>query len=50
VLKKKHFAIDEVVGILKRNNLDKREADMQTGKREHEFFLSKGSKVGSLRT
>jgi hypothetical protein len=45
VFKKEHLALDEVAGILRRINEEKREADRYGGRREHEFFVPNGSKI-----
>ncbi len=45
VLKKEHMGLDEVAGMLRKINLDKKAFDRQRGKREHEFFLPAGSKI-----
>jgi hypothetical protein len=45
VFKKEHLALNEVSGILKRINDDKRESDKMSGKREHDFFIPSGSKI-----
>ncbi len=45
VLKKEHLGLDEVAGILKRLNEEKREFDKGRGKRVHDFFIPPGSKV-----
>jgi hypothetical protein len=45
VLKVEHLGLEEVSGILRRINLDKRSADRASGKREHEFFVPNGSKI-----
>jgi hypothetical protein len=45
VLKKEHLGLDEVGGMIKKINLDKKAFDRQRGKREHEFFLPAGSKI-----
>jgi hypothetical protein len=45
VLKVEHFALDEVSVILNKINQDKRAADRMSGKREHKFFISDGSKI-----
>lgn len=48
VLKTEHLGLDEVSGILRKINNDKRAADRAMGKREHEFFffyIPNGSKI-----
>jgi hypothetical protein len=45
VLKKEHLGLDEVGGMIRKINLDKKAFDRQRGKREHEFFLPAGSKI-----
>ncbi len=45
VLKVEHLGLEEVSGILRKINLDKRAADRASGKREHEFFVPNGSKI-----
>jgi hypothetical protein len=45
VLKVEHLGLDEVSGILRKINLDKRASDRANGKREHEFFVPNGSKI-----
>jgi hypothetical protein len=45
VFKKEHMGLDEVSGVLRKINLDKRAADRQAGKRDHDFFLPNGSKL-----
>jgi hypothetical protein len=45
VLKVEHLGLEEVSGILRKINLDKRAADRAIGKREHEFFIPNGSKI-----
>jgi hypothetical protein len=45
IFKKEHLGLDEVSMILRKINLDKRAADRQAGKRDHDFFLPNGSKV-----
>jgi hypothetical protein len=45
VLKKEHLGLDEVGGILKKINNEKRAFDRQRGKRMHEFFIPLGSKI-----
>ncbi len=45
IFKKEHMGLDEVSVILRKINLDKRAADRQAGKRDHDFFLPNGSKV-----
>ncbi len=45
VFKKEHLGLNEVAGILKKINDEKRAFDKQRGKREHEFFIPAGSKI-----
>ncbi len=45
ILKVEHLGLEEVSGILRKINLDKRAADRALGKREHEFFIPNGSKI-----
>jgi hypothetical protein len=45
ILKKKHMRLDEVRGMLRKINSDKKAFDRQRGKREHKFFLPDGSKI-----
>jgi hypothetical protein len=45
VLKKEHLGLDEVGGMIRKINLDKKAFDRQKGKWEHEFFLPAGSKI-----
>jgi hypothetical protein len=45
VLKVEHLGLDEVSGILRKINLDKRASDRANGKREHEFFIPNESKI-----
>jgi hypothetical protein len=45
VLKVEHLGLEEVSGILRKINLDKRASDCAMGKREHEFFIPNGSKI-----
>ncbi len=45
VLKVEHLGLEEVSGILRKINLDKRASDRANGKREHEFFVPNGSKI-----
>jgi hypothetical protein len=45
ILKKEHLGLDEVSGMLKRINNEKKMFDRQRGKRIHEFFISMGSKI-----
>ncbi len=39
------MGLDEVSGILRKINLDKRADDRSKGKREHEFFIPNRSKI-----
>ncbi len=43
IMKVEHLGLDEVGGVLRKMNLDKRAADRANGKREHEFFNPNGS-------
>jgi hypothetical protein len=45
VLKKEHLGLDEVGGMLRKINNEKRAFDRQRGKRVHEFFIPMGSKI-----
>jgi hypothetical protein len=45
ILKVEHLGLEEVSGLLKKINMDKRAADRANGKREHDFFLASGSKI-----
>jgi hypothetical protein len=45
VLKKEHLGLDEVPGILRRLNEEKRDFDKGRGKRIHDFFIPPGSKI-----
>jgi hypothetical protein len=45
VLKVEHLGLDEVCKVLQKINQEKRVADRESGKREHDFFLSNGSKI-----
>ncbi len=45
ILKVEHLGLEEVSGLLKKINLDKKAADRASGKKEHEFFLANGSKI-----
>ncbi len=45
VFKKEHLSLNEVAGILRRLNEEKKEADRAGGRREHEFFIPNGSKI-----
>jgi hypothetical protein len=45
IFKKEHMGLDEVSAVLRKINLDKRAADRQAGKRDHDFFLPNGSKI-----
>jgi hypothetical protein len=45
IFKKEHLGLNEVAGILKKINDEKRAFDKQRGKREHEFFIPAGSKI-----
>jgi hypothetical protein len=44
-LQKGALALNEVAGILRRINEDKREADRAGEKRKHDFFIPSGSKI-----
>jgi hypothetical protein len=37
--------LEEVANVLRKVNLDKKAADRASGKREHDFFMAKGSKI-----
>jgi hypothetical protein len=45
ILKKEHLGLDEVGGILRKINNEKKAFDRQRGKRVHEFFIPMGSKI-----
>jgi hypothetical protein len=45
IFKKEHMGLDEVSAVLRKINLDKRAADRQAGKQDHDFFLPNGSKI-----
>ncbi len=45
ILKVEHLGLEEVSGVLKKINLDKKAADRASGKKEHDFFLANGSKI-----
>jgi hypothetical protein len=45
VLKKEHLGLDEVGGMLKRINNEKKTFDRQRGKRVHKLFIPMGSKI-----
>jgi hypothetical protein len=45
ILKKEHLGLDEVGGMLRKINNEKRAFDRQRGKRVHEFFIPMGSKI-----
>ncbi len=45
ILKVEHLGLEEVSGLLKKINLDKKAADRANGKKEHDFFLANGSKI-----
>jgi hypothetical protein len=44
-LKIEHLGLEEVCSVLQKLNSDKRAADKEAGKREHDFFLANGSKI-----
>jgi hypothetical protein len=44
-LKFEHLGLEEVSSVLQKINLDKKAADREAGKREHDFFLANGSKI-----
>jgi hypothetical protein len=43
VLKKEHLGLDEVAGLLKKINEDKRDFEKGRGKRIHDFFIARFS-------
>ena len=45
VFKKEHLALQEVVGVLKRLEEEKREWDKECGRRPHDMFIPNGSKI-----
>jgi hypothetical protein len=45
ILKKEHLGLDEVAGLLRRLNEEKRDFDKGRGKRLHDFFIPPGSKI-----
>jgi hypothetical protein len=45
ILKKEHLALEEVAGLLRKINEDKRDFDKGRGKRIHDFFIPPGSKI-----
>ena len=45
IFKKEHLGLNEVTGILKRLNKEKKEWDRECGRRAHDFFLPNGSKI-----
>ncbi len=45
VLKVEHLGLEEVSNVLQKINQEKKLADKESGKREHDFFLSNGSKI-----
>jgi hypothetical protein len=45
ILKKEHLGLDEVGGMLRKINNEKKAFDRQRGKRVHEFFIPMGSKI-----
>ncbi len=45
LLKKEHLGLDEVGGMLRKINNEKKVFDRQRGKRVHEFFIPMGSKI-----
>ena len=45
VFKKEHLALQEVVGVLKRLDEEKREWDKDCGRRPHDLFIPSGSKI-----
>jgi hypothetical protein len=45
ILKIEHLGLEEVSRVLQKINTDKRAADKEAGKREHDFFLANGSKI-----
>ncbi len=48
MLKKEHLGLNEVAGMLKKINEEKRAFDKQRGKREHEFLSQRGAKSWSV--
>jgi hypothetical protein len=45
ILKVEHLGLEEVGKVLRKINLDKKAADKNNGKREHDFFMASGSKI-----
>ncbi len=45
IMKKEHLGLDEVGGMQRKINNEKRAFDRQRGKRVHEFFVPMGSKI-----
>ena len=45
VFRKEHLALQEVVGILKRLDEEKREWDKDSGRRPHDMFIPNGRKI-----
>jgi hypothetical protein len=45
IIKVEHLGLEEVANLLRKVNLDKKTADRASGKREHDFFMAKGSKI-----
>ena len=45
IFKKEHLGLNEVTGILKRLNEEKKEWDRECGRRAHDFFLPNSSKI-----
>jgi hypothetical protein len=45
ILKVEHLGLEEVSNVLQKINQEKKMADKESGKREHDFFLSNGSKI-----
>jgi hypothetical protein len=47
VLKVEHLGLEEVSSVLQKINQEKRLADRESGKREHDFFLATGARFWS---